>query len=477
MFHKVVKSQENRLVGAGAITLTVLEARDLAAMDANGKSDPFAKITANFCKQVFQTHTQKKTLTPVWNESFPLYVGQLEPSHEITVKLFDRDLIGEDYLGEVVVNVSELINAADDSIERWFPLVDEPTKNYNKGDKKPGQILLKLHYPKKASLRGTIKQEDPTKLYKFEGKLGRGAFAKVRKAVHKDTGKVCAVKILRKKKMNKDQKTLLEREIAVMAKLKHPNIVELIEAYDTPKYTYLVLELVSGGELFDEIINRAEPYYEEDTKIMLRQLMLAAEYMHGMGIAHRDLKPENLLFSPDHKTLKITDFGLSKDFTSEKLTTSCGTAIYVAPEVLMASSYGTGCDIWSLGVITYILLSAHVPFDGTTENEVFEKVLRAAYSFPKKLFEHISDEAKDFIAKIFVVDTKLRMDATQCLEHPWLAGGAPDEDDSSSSLVGTPTPVRRELTGFRNNIKVFAESQRNLRKDEAPEMDSDSDDQ
>jgi len=269
--------------------------------------------------------------------------------------------------------------------------------------------------------------------------------------------------------MNKDQKTLLEREIAVMAKLKHPNIVELIEAYDTPKYTYLVLELVYGGELFDEIINRAEPYYEDDAKAMVRQLMLAAEYMHAMGIAHRDLKPENLLLSEDKKTLKISDFGLSKDFTSEKLTTSCGTAIYVAPEVLMATSYDTGCDIWSLGVITYILLSAHVPFDGLTENEVFEKILRAAYSFPKKLFEHISEDAKDFISKIFVVDTKNRMDATQCLEHPWLAGG----DTDSEEPIVKPTRERKELTNFRKNIKQFADSQRDLRKDEAEEVDSD----
>jgi len=270
--------------------------------------------------------------------------------------------------------------------------------------------------------------------------------------------------------MNKDQKTLLEREISVMAKLKHPNIVELIEAFDTSKYTYLVLELVSGGELFDEIINRAEPYYEDDAKSMIKQVMLAVEYMHGMGIAHRDLKPENLLFSNDKKTLQITDFGLSKDFTSEKLTTSCGTAIYVAPEVLMATAYDTGCDIWSLGVITFILLSAHVPFDGATENEVFEKIMRSQYCFPKKLFEHVSEEAKDFISKILVVDTKSRMDATQCLEHPWLAGS--DTLDGEDVPAPLPQP-KKELSNFRDNIKHFAHSQRDLRKDEAAELDSD----
>jgi len=206
MHKKVVKSQENQLIGAGAITLTVLEARDLAAMDANGKSDPFVKISANFCKQVFQTHTQKKTLTPVWNESFPLYVGTLDPSQEITLRLFDRDLIGEDFLGETTVRVQDLLDSSEDFVEKWVPLDNEPTKTYNKGEKKSGHILVKLHYPKNASLRGTIKQEDPTKYYKFEGKLGAGAFAKVRKAHHKETGRVCAVKILKKKKMNKTKR-------------------------------------------------------------------------------------------------------------------------------------------------------------------------------------------------------------------------------------------------------------------------------
>jgi len=190
--------------------------------------------------------------------------------------------------------------------------------------------------------------------------------------------------------------------------------------------------------------------------------------MHSMGIAHRDLKPENLLLSYDKKTLKITDFGLSKDFTEEKLTTSCGTAIYVAPEVLMATSYGTGCDIWSLGVITYILLTAHVPFDGSTENEVFDKIMRAAYSFPKKLFEHISDEAKDFISKIFVVDTKNRMDATQCLEHPWLAGSDQVDEVTEPSSV----KPKRELSEFRKNMRQFADSQRDLRKPTTEEADS-----
>jgi len=211
----------------------------------------------------------------------------------------------------------------------------------------------------------------------------------------------------------------LEREIAVMSKLKHPNIVTLIEAFDTQRKTYLILELVSGGELFDEIVNKDEPYYEKDAADIIRQVLQAICYMNSVGIAHRDLKPENLLLDQDHN-IKISDFGLSKDFSAEEMTTSCGTATYVAPEVLTATGYDVACDIWSVGVITYILLSGHIRFDGPDEEKVFDKILSADYSFPSPLWDPVSEEAKDFISKIFIVEPKQRITARECLEHPWM---------------------------------------------------------
>jgi len=183
----------------------------------------------------------------------------------------------------------------------------------------------------------------------------------------------------------------------------------------------LILELVAGGELFDEIIARDKPYFEKDAAEMVRQILRAISYMNSMGIAHRDLKPENLLLDNDHN-IKISDFGLSKDFSSEAMTTSCGTPTYVAPEVLLGAAYDVQCDVWSTGVITYILLSSHIPFDGDGESEVFERILAACYSFPSPLWDPVSELAKDFIRKIFVVDPKFRMTADECLDHQWICG-------------------------------------------------------
>jgi len=235
-----------------------------------------------------------------------------------------------------------------------------------------------------------------------------------------------------------------------MSKLHHPNIVQMIEAYDTPKKTYLILELITGGELFDEIISRDKPYFEKDAAEMVRQILRAISYMNSMGIAHRDLKPENLLLDSEHN-IKISDFGLSKDFSSEAMTTSCGTPTYVAPEVLLGSAYDVQCDVWSTGVITYILLSSHIPFDGDGESEVFERILAACYSFPSPIWDPISSAAKNFISKIFVVEPKSRMTADECLDHEWLAS---DINEKNSA------PIKHSsMGGFAKN----RESQRNLR--------------
>jgi len=220
------------------------------------------------------------------------------------------------------------------------------------------------------------------------------------------------------------------------------------------------MELVSGGELFQEILSRSEPYYEKDAADIVRQLFTALEYMHSLGIAHRDLKPENLLLSGDKKTIKISDFGFSKD-EGETLKTACGTALYVAPEVLTASEYDTSCDVWSIGVITYILLSAHIPFDGANEQEIFQKIMQAKYSFPQKIFGTVSELAKDFISNIFVVDPKKRMTAADCLKHPWLA----------ESLSHSDIPI----PSFRLNISKFHESQQ-LLKPHIPEDEVESED-
>ncbi len=216
---------------------------------------------------------------------------------------------------------------------------------------------------------------------------------------------------------------MLYREIDIMRKLRHPHIVQLLDLYQTKEKLYLVLELVEGGELFDKIIERGH-YSEKDAADIVRQMLNGIKYMHENGVAHRDLKPENILCG-NKGEIKIADFGLSKDFGASNLQTSLGTPGYVAPEVLSGNPYDNSVDIWSIGVITYVLLCGFTPFYAENQRELFEQILAADYTFPDPEWTEISAEAKDFISKILVTNPAVRLTAAQALDHPWIVDKAP----------------------------------------------------
>jgi len=210
-----------------------------------------------------------------------------------------------------------------------------------------------------------------------------------------------------------------------MTKLHHKNIIALEEVFEEDETIYLVLELVTGGELFDQIVSRGT-YSERDAANVVRQILEAVAYMHDNGIAHRDLKPENLLCSgPDSNIIKVTDFGLSKDFGKASLKTSCGTPDYVAPEVLKGNAYDNSVDIWSVGVICYILLCGFPPFYGNTDQQIFEKIMKANYDFPSPDWDDITEDAKEFIQAILVLEPHERPTALECLQAPWIVSQAP----------------------------------------------------
>jgi len=214
-------------------------------------------------------------------------------------------------------------------------------------------------------------------------------------------------------------------EMEILQKVHHPNIIALKEMIDTKDKIYFVMELVTGGELFDRIVEKGS-YSEEDAKELVRKIVSAVEYLHSKEIAHRDLKPENLLVkSLENDTeVKIADFGLSKIIDQEKMMqTACGTPGYVAPEVLQAEGYGEEVDMWSIGVITYILLCGFPPFYSESVPEVFEQIMKAEYDYPAEYWDDISDDAKDFINHLLVVDVKKRLTAKKALEHAWLKTG------------------------------------------------------
>uniref|UniRef100_A0A665W3H2 Calcium/calmodulin-dependent protein kinase type 1D-like n=1 Tax=Echeneis naucrates TaxID=173247 RepID=A0A665W3H2_ECHNA len=250
-----------------------------------------------------------------------------------------------------------------------------------------------------------------------------GAFSEVVMAREKATGKMVAIKCIPKKAL-KGKETSIENEIAVLRKIKHENIVALEDIYESSNHLYLIMQLVSGGELFDRIVEKGF-YTEMDASRLIKQVLDAVNYLHSMGIVHRDLKPENLLyFSPhDDSKIMISDFGLSKmEGTGDVMATACGTPGYVAPEVLAQKPYSKAVDCWSIGVIAYILLCGYPPFYDENDSKLFEQILKADYEFDAPYWDDISDSAKDFISCLMEKDPKKRFTCDQALQHPWIAG-------------------------------------------------------
>ncbi|XP_077091066.1 calcium/calmodulin-dependent protein kinase type 1D [Siphateles boraxobius] len=265
--------------------------------------------------------------------------------------------------------------------------------------------------------------DDIKEMFEFKEVLGTGAFSEVVLAEERSTGKMFAVKCIPKKAL-KGKENSIENEIAVLRKIKHENIVALEDICESSNHLYLIMQLVSGGELFDRIVEKGF-YTEKDASTLIRQVLDAVNYLHSMGIVHRDLKPENLLyFNPqDGSKIMISDFGLSKmEGTGDVMSTACGTPGYVAPEVLAQKPYSKAVDCWSIGVIAYILLCGYPPFYDENDSKLFEQILKADYEFDAPYWDDISDSAKDFISCLMEKDPSKRYTCDQALRHPWIAG-------------------------------------------------------
>uniref|UniRef100_A0A8C8EZW7 Protein kinase domain-containing protein n=2 Tax=Oncorhynchus tshawytscha TaxID=74940 RepID=A0A8C8EZW7_ONCTS len=251
----------------------------------------------------------------------------------------------------------------------------------------------------------------------------RETYYRVVLAQERSTGKMFAVKCIPKKAL-KGKESSIENEINVLRKIKHENIVALEDIYESSNHLYLIMQLVSGGELFDRIVEKGF-YTEKDASTLIRQVLDAVDYLHKLGIVHRDLKPENLLyFNPqDESKIMISDFGLSKmEGSGDVMSTACGTPGYVAPEVLAQKPYSKAVDCWSIGVIAYILLCGYPPFYDENDSKLFEQILKADYEFDAPYWDDISDSAKDFIGSLMEKDPAKRFTCDQALRHPWIAG-------------------------------------------------------
>ncbi|XP_067250548.1 calcium/calmodulin-dependent protein kinase type 1B isoform X4 [Chanodichthys erythropterus] len=273
-------------------------------------------------------------------------------------------------------------------------------------------------------LKDLRKKDDINAVYELKEKLGEGSFSEVRVAQHRCTQKLVAVKCIRKRAL-KGKESMLENEIAVLRRISHEHIVSLEETFETPTKLYLVMTLLTGGELLDRILERGS-YTEKDASRVIYQVLQAVKYLHQLGVVHRDLKPENLLYETplEDSKIVISDFGLSKMEEQGTLSTACGTPAYVAPELLQQKTYGKEVDLWAIGVITFILLCGYPPFYDDNDTQLYKLIRNAEYEFDSPYWDDISHSAKDFIVHLLQKDPVKRFNCDQALQHPWISGGA-----------------------------------------------------
>ncbi|XP_038152590.1 calcium/calmodulin-dependent protein kinase type II subunit beta isoform X4 [Cyprinodon tularosa] len=259
--------------------------------------------------------------------------------------------------------------------------------------------------------------------YQLYEELGKGAFSVVRRCVKLCTGQEYAAKIINTKKLSARDHQKLEREARICRLLKHPNIVRLHDSISEEGFHYLVFDLVTGGELFEDIVAR-EYYSEADASHCIQQILEAVLHCHQMGVVHRDLKPENLLLASKCKNaaVKLADFGLAIEVQGEQQAWFgfAGTPGYLSPEVLRKEAYGKPVDIWACGVILYILLVGYPPFWDEDQHKLYQQIKAGAYDFPSPEWDTVTPEAKNLINQMLTINPAKRITAQEALKHPWV---------------------------------------------------------
>nr|XP_055054729.1 calcium/calmodulin-dependent protein kinase (CaM kinase) II beta 1 isoform X11 [Misgurnus anguillicaudatus] len=259
--------------------------------------------------------------------------------------------------------------------------------------------------------------------YQLYEELGKGAFSVVRRCVKLSTGQEYAAKIINTKKLSARDHQKLEREARICRLLKHPNIVRLHDSISEEGFHYLLFDLVTGGELFEDIVAR-EYYSEADASHCIQQILEAVLHCHQMGVVHRDLKPENLLLASKCKNaaVKLADFGLAIEVQGDQQAWFgfAGTPGYLSPEVLRKEAYGKPVDIWACGVILYILLVGYPPFWDEDQHKLYQQIKAGAYDFPSPEWDTVTPEAKNLINQMLTINPTKRITAQEALKHPWV---------------------------------------------------------
>ncbi|XP_051554462.1 death-associated protein kinase 3 [Myxocyprinus asiaticus] len=272
-----------------------------------------------------------------------------------------------------------------------------------------------------------FRQEDVELYYEMGEELGSGQFAIVRKCKEKSTGTEYAAKFIKKRRLSSSRRGVsreeIEREVNILREIQHSNIITLHDIFENKTDVILILELVSGGELFDFLAEK-ESLTEEEATQFLKQILDGVHYLHSKRIAHFDLKPENIMLldkNVPNPRIKLIDFGIAHQIKDgHEFKNIFGTPEFVAPEIVNYEPLGLEADMWSIGVITYILLSGASPFLGETKQETLTNISAVNYDFDEEYFSNTSELAKDFIRRLLVKDPKKRMTIDDSLQHPWI---------------------------------------------------------
>ncbi|KAM9461680.1 serine/threonine-protein kinase 33 isoform 2-T2 [Clarias gariepinus] len=293
---------------------------------------------------------------------------------------------------------------------------------------------------------------DVQKIYSFGRKLGQGRFGVVCEATHVETQKKWAIKKVNKAKAGSSGVKQLEREVNILKQVKHKNIIHLEEVLETPERMYLVVDLCEGEDL-KKLLKKKKCFSEDETRNIISSLANAIVYLHRLDIVHRDLKLENILVDSYHQSdnhtiidIKITDFGLSVQKGGvgiwNMLYTTCGTLTYMAPEVISGYPYSQLCDMWSIGIIMYMLLSGEPPFKSSSVEQMLEMIKKAELNFSAPVWSSVTDAAKMVLSCLLKADPAHRITASELLHNPWVMG--------DTSTDASPTNVLEMMRQFRN---------------------------